>query len=238
MRTPQERRPTGRIPVAIIAATMLCALAPVARAARPEVVVRVRGEVTDASGAAVPGHTVRLIKTRTIYRFKSPRSQDQGVEEARARTDAEGRFEIEFSLDPSFHAYFIRFYDPALFDGVKYQLPRDVEITRQAEKGGAVEAHGVLPLHPDWPQVKALIAEYGAASHRGQILRSLGLPKIREPVGEGRELWVFEEAGVSYVIEGDRVVETRRTRSDRRPDAPAPALSSGDRPPAERVDER
>jgi hypothetical protein len=151
-------------------------------------------------------------------------------------TDGEGRFELEFALDPSFHAYFVRFFEPALFDAVKYLVPSDLEITRQSEKGGVVEAHAVLRFHPDWPQVKALIGEYGAASPRGQILRSLGLPKHKEDLGEGRELWVFEAAGVSYVIEGEKVVETRKTDGGQS-GSTAPGASPG-QPDQERVNDR
>jgi hypothetical protein len=239
MRTSGEGRQPGWRSVALAAGLVAAAALQgrEARAARPETIVTVRGVVTDASGAAVAGHTVRLIKTRTIHKLKSPRSQDQGVEEKRAMTDGEGRFELEFALDPSFPAYFVRFFDPALFDAVKYLVPGDLEITRQSEKGGVVEAHVVLRLHPDWPQVKALIAEYGAASPRGQILRSLGLPKHKEDLGEGRELWVFEAAGVSYVIEGEKVVETRKTGGARSGTA-APAATPGQAEPEEHVNDR
>lgn len=240
MRTSRERRQPVWRGIAIAAGLLAVAVfqSPGAWAARPETIVTVRGVVTDATGAAVAGHTVRLIKTRTIYKLKAPRSQDQGVEEKRTMTDGEGRFELEFSLDPSFHAYFVRFFEPALFDGVKYLVPSDLEITRQSEKGGVVEAHAVLRLHPDWPQVKALIAEYGAASPRGQILRSLGLPKHKEDLGEGRELWVFEAAGVSYVIEGEKVVETRKTGGGAQPEAATPAASPEQPDPEERVNDR
>jgi hypothetical protein len=236
MGTPLERRHLARRPVAIASLALLAAvgIASLARAARNETIVRVRGQVTDASGAPVPGHTVRLIKTRTVYKMKAPRSQAQMAEETRVRTDAEGAFEFQFPLDPAFHAYFVRFYDPALFDSVKYVVPKDAEISRLVEKGIAIEARTVLQMNPDWPQVRALVEEYGAASNRGQILRSLGLPKMKEPLEEGRELWVFDAAGISYVIEGDKVVETRKSDTAPRRGEPVPASSSG---AAERVDD-
>jgi hypothetical protein len=67
----------------------------------------------------------------------------------------------------------------------------------------------VLDLQPGWPEVEALIREYGVGTQRGQILRSLGLPSRRLPQGPGRELWEYDDARVSYLIEGGKVLETR-----------------------------
>jgi len=209
-------------------------MAPAAAVAAPETVVTVRGMVAETGGTPVPGNAVRILKTRTVYSMKAPRSQDQGVEEIRALTDAQGKFSLELTLDPKFKYYYVRFYDPKEFDGVKYRLPIDLDISRAVKNGAAVEANGVLELQPTWPEVRKLVDEYGAASRRGQIVRALGLPTRRVSGEEGREIWTYDAAGVSYVLEGDKVIETRRM--------PVPA---GDGPqvpvdapqPAERVDD-
>jgi len=215
----------------LVAAPLLAA--PRAAFAAPDIVVTVRGTVTEVGGAPVPGNPVRILKTRTVYSLKAPRSQDQGVEEIRALTDAQGKFSIDLTLDPKFKYYYLRFYDPKEFDGVKYRLPIDLDISRSVKLGVPVEATGVLELQPTWPEVRKLVDEYGAASRRGQIVRALGLPTRRVSGEEGREIWTYEAAGVTYVLEGDKVIETRRmpvTATD------APQVPVDAPQPAERVD--
>lgn len=169
----------------------------------------VRGRVTDEKGQGVPGQTVRLLKSRTFVKLGGMRSLDQSVEEKRAVTDSLGFFEFEFPVDASFPYYYLRFYDPKTFDAVQYRMPEDREITKRVRSGRPVEVSIGLKLQPDWPQVKALIDAYTPGSQVGQILRSLGLPRSRQPEGPGRELWRYDQAGKAYVVEGGRVIETR-----------------------------
>ncbi|MBI4168809.1 MAG: hypothetical protein HY510_02585 [Acidobacteria bacterium] len=180
--------------------------------ARSEKVVAVRGRVMDESGAAVPGHAVRLLKSRSVVQIGGLRSRDQHVEELRAATDEHGFFEFDFPADSQFPYYYLRFYDPKNYDAVKYRLPEDSDISRRVRRGRPVQVSVVLKFHPDWLQVKALIDRHGAGTHCGQILRSLGLPSSREARGAGREIWTFEKAGVSYLVEGSKVLETHRLR--------------------------
>ena len=178
--------------------------------ARVDRTVSVRGRITDASGSAVPGHTVRLLKARTIITLKNFQTRGQNVEEVRTTTDSRGFYEFAFPIDKQFRYYYLRFYDPGDFDSVKYRLPADREISRRARRGRPVRADIVLEMTLDWPEVKGLIDEYGPASHRGQILRALGLPSRRTPQGEGRQLWEYDGARVSYLVVGDKVLETSR----------------------------
>jgi len=195
-----------------------------------ESVATVKGMVSDAGGAAVPGHVVRLLKTRKLRALSAPRSSSQEVEEARTKTDAEGHFSIEFKVDNEFPFWYVRFYDPKEFDAVKYRVPQDVEISRGLAGSAAVEVGVVLQIQPDWPKVKALVDQYGPASRRGQIIRNLGLPSSQNPEGEDREIWVYDAAGVSYILQGDAVIETRHFA----PTAP-PATPPDTAVPAEKV---
>jgi hypothetical protein len=206
-----------------LALVALLAFAPAGRAASPDPAVVVKGSLTEANGTPAAFQTVRLLKTRKIRSVSDPRAREQEVEEARTRTDGSGGFRFEIPADPSFPYWFLRFYDPKEFDTVKYQVPPDHDVSRAVHDGYGIEVTAVLQLHPDWPRVKALVDQYGPASHRGQILRSLGLPTRQEPQAEGRELWVFSGSGVSYLLEGDNVVETRRTSPDPTSGAPQPA---------------
>jgi len=216
---------------AVVAATAIAAAAQLQAAADRDAALTIRGAVSDASGAAVPAATVRILKTRRVRVLGAAPDADQAVEEARGRTDAQGRYSIDIPVDHAFPFWFVRFYDVKSFDGVKYRRPADTDISRQVRAGTTIEASAVLQFHPDWPQVKALVEQYGAASRRGQILRSLGLPTRRAPQEGGLETWEYPAAGVAYLLDGDRVVETRRTE-------PAPAAPTNEGPiAAEKVED-
>lgn len=194
----------------VVAATVFAAAAQLQAAADRDAALTIRGAVSDASGAAVPAATIRVLKTRRVKVLGAAPDADQAVEEARGRTDAQGRYTIDIPVDHAFPFWFVRFYDVKSFDAVKYRLPLDADISRQVRAGATIEASAVLQFHPDWPQVRALVEQYGAASRRGQILRSLGLPTRRQPQDGGLETWEYPAAGVAYLLDGDRVVETRR----------------------------
>ncbi len=206
--------------------------------AAPDRTVSVRGTVTDETGEAVPGHTVRLLKSRSVLHLGTFRSQDQNVEEVRATTDEHGFFEFSFPSDSQFPYYYMRFYDPKSFDAIKYRLPEDKEISRRVRQGRPVQVSVILKIQQDWPRVKSLIDEYGPASHCGQILRSLGLPSSRTPQEGGKEVWRYDRAGVSYVIQGSRVLETHRIPKSFPPGVPAEAESEEQPVPAVRVEDR
>ena len=193
----------------VVAATVIAGAAQLHAAADREAALTITGSVRDVSGAAVPAATIRVLKTRRVKVLGAAPDADQAVEDARGRTDAEGHYSIDIPVDRAFPFWFVRFYDVKTFDAVKYRLPQDADISRQVRAGATIEASAVLQFHPDWPQVKALVEQYGAGSRRGQILRSLGLPTRRGPQEGGIETWEYPAAGVAYVLDGDRVVETR-----------------------------
>lgn len=197
--------------------------------------VDVRGRVVDATGAAVPGHAVRLLKARTIVNLGTFKKSEQNVEELSATTDAHGFFEFNFPLDKKFRYYYLRFYDPDDFDAIKYRLPTDKDISSKARKGRAIQADVTLELQPGWPDIEALIREYGAGTQRAQILRALGLPSRRVPQGPGRELWEYDAAGIAYLIEGGKVLETRRDFEAGESESDGSAIPAGD-PPARPVE--
>ena len=176
----------------------------------PEVVVR--GQMTDESGQPVSGHAVRLIKARTyvtLANFKFNK-QSQDLEEARTTTDRHGFFEFTFPVDPDFRYYYLRFYDPAVFDSVRFRVPADRDVSRRARKGRPVLANVELRANPEWPEVKSLIDRYGPASDLGRILRAVGLPTRRTGEPGGREIWWYDAHDVSYVLQGEKVLKTRR----------------------------
>jgi len=228
--TSRVRSGAARCGIAAALLALLAPGAPPARAADAAGTIRVRGRVIEETGDGVPAQIVRLLKSRTYLRLGGMRSLDQSVEEKRATTDALGFFELECPADSGFPYYYLRFYDPKGFDAVKYRLPEDRDISKRVRQGRSVEVSVSLRLQDDWPKVKALIDQYTPASQVGQVLRSLGLPSSRTVEGPGRELWTYERAGVAYLVEGPKVLETRtlpggpqRAREQAGKDEPAPA---------------
>ena len=222
--------------VVVAAAIGFVALGGTFAAAAPDPAkVPVRGRITGEHGEGVPGQTVRLLKSRTFVKLGGMRSLDQSVEEKRIVTDSLGFFEFECPVDATFPYYYLRFYDPKTFDSVQYRLPEDREITKRVRLGRPVEVSVGLKAQPDWPQVKALIDAYTPGSQVGQVLRSLGLPKSRAPEGPGRELWRYDQAGVAYLVEGGRVIETRTLPGGARNAEDAPGKDEPS--PAVRVEE-
>jgi hypothetical protein len=172
--------------------------------------VAVHGTVTDASGAPVAYQTVRLLKTRRIRNAPGGKSRDQDVEEVRTRTNDVGAYRLEVQEDYTFPYWFVRFYDPKDFDSVKFLLPQDADVSHAVREGLGVDASSVFRFHPEWDRVRKEVDEVGAASHRGQILRSLGLPTRRTPAEDGKEVWEYPALGIAYVLQEDAVVEVRR----------------------------
>jgi hypothetical protein len=180
----------------------------------------------------VAGLAVRVLKSRRILHIGSLSTTEQSLEEIRSRTDGQGFYEFELPADPQFPYYYLRFYDPAEFDAVKYRLPEDRDISRRVREGRPVQVPLILAFAKDWPEVRTLVDQYGPASHCGQILRALGLPSRRTPQEGGRELWTYDKDGVAYLVEGAKVVETRQIG---RPGAAAAGPSAA-ATPATRLD--
>ncbi len=236
------RTPGGAARLAAIGLAALVGGAAGSAFAGPDREVVVRGQVTDEEGAPVTDHAVRLLKARTIISIEkfNLKKRSQDLEETRTTTDGHGFFEFTFPVDPEFRYYYLRFYDPETFDAVRFRVPEDRDISRRARKGRQVHASVTLRFHPDWAEVRTLIDRHGETSHRGRILRALGLPDSRTEEGDGRVVWSYEAEGVSYVLEGDRVVETRGNVRARTPaEKPAEQIEEGEREilDVERVDE-
>lgn len=215
------------------AAALLCGflLPAAALADENEGRVSIHGRVIDENGAGVAGQVVRLLKSRTYLKIGNLRSLDQSVEETRVTTDALGFFEIGARRDPAFPYTYLRFYDPKTFDAVQYRLPEDREISKRVRAGRSVQVSVPLQFQPDWPKVRTLLETYSPGSQVGQVLRSLGLPSSRAVEGPGRELWTYDKAGMAYVVEGPKVIETRtlpggakNAEGEPGKDAPEPAV--------------
>jgi hypothetical protein len=174
--------------------------------------VVLRGTVKDQAGAPLAGYPIRLIKTKTILNLLHFSTGSQQQEGARTQTSASGEFEMRVVPDPKYDYFYLRFYDAASFDPVRYQVPGDKDVTRPLKSGTEVVVEEVIQDNPDWSRVEAMLKEFGAESNRGRILRALGLPERRETVAgsPGRENWWYYTKGICYQLQSDEVLKIRR----------------------------
>lgn len=175
----------------------------------PQVVIR--GRVQDGEGRPLSGLDVILIRTKKTVDVRRLQWEESEAVLDRARTDAQGFYEIRAADDGSFASYFLRFNDPSSFDAVRYTALADEDISRRFRRGRPMVENRLVRGHRDWPKVQEEIARVGADSARGQLLRRLGLPeRVETGTGGGREEWWYYRRGVVYQFEGERVLGERR----------------------------
>lgn len=178
----------------------------------------VRGRVTDAQGEGVAAVPVRILATRRVVRFLTVESRPAETQLNSTSTDANGFYEMVVSKNREYDFYFLRFYDPVQFDGIRFSLPADVEITSRIDKRRPVVEDLALKDSPEWEAVQRLVKLYGRDSTRGRIIRDLGVPdRTERSPGAGnleRETWWYETVGVAYIIEDGQVIERKTFQSE------------------------
>ncbi|HEY7677629.1 MAG TPA: hypothetical protein VIG69_11180, partial [Candidatus Methylomirabilis sp.] len=100
-------------------------------------------------------------------------------------------------------------YGPEGFDGVRFRKSEPIDVTDPLKVQRELRFDQVLRTQADWPEVQRLMAEYGAESPRGQILRTHGLPEKREPFtleGQAGETWWYYGLAVSYRFVGPKLL--------------------------------
>jgi len=201
----------------MMSATLLLPAAAQAAWGKPTKIL-VRGRVTDTQGQGVADVPVRVLATRRVVRFLTVESRPAETEMTATTTDANGFYELVVSKDRDYDFYFLRFYDPVKFDGVRFARAADVEITARIDKRRPVVEDLVLQDSPEWEAVQRLVKLYGSDSTRGRIIRELGVPDRTErstgPDQLERETWWYETAGVAYVIQDGQVVERKLFQSE------------------------
>jgi hypothetical protein len=171
----------------------------------------VTGLVTDESGQPVAnspvlivGRSLELVTRRLDY-------EEHGRQEVRGRTDAAGRYFIEFVPATAGNNFYLFLYDKTGFDRVKYRQPEPLDITSALGRDRTVIVNQVLRFHPAWTEVERQLTFYGPDSERGQILRKHGLPEKREesPSAQGdAQVWWYYADGVSYWFTGEKLMRT------------------------------
>lgn len=172
----------------------------------------VTGRVTDESGQPVAGTPVVIVGRSLDLVTSRMEYMERDRKEARAVTDAQGQYRVEFVPASLGNNFYLFFYDRTGFDRVKYQRPDPLDVTSLLERGRTLTVNQVLRFQPSWSEVQRQIAYYGAGSDRGKILRRHGLPEKRETSGEGdraTDVWWYYADGVSYWFTGDKLTRTQ-----------------------------
>ncbi len=173
----------------------------------------VTGRVTDGSGKAVANNPVVIVARTASFDPMRLAYEASGRQEAHGKTDADGRYRIEFVPANLGNNFYLFFYDQTGFDRVRYKTPAPQDITKLVETERAPVINQVLEDNVTWPEVQRQIAFYGPQTERGRILRTHGLPDKREqPAGGGgdQELWWYYADGVSYRFTGTSLTATTR----------------------------
>jgi hypothetical protein len=171
----------------------------------------VMGRVTDASGQPVGGTPVVIVARSLDLVTSRMEYQERGRKEARAVTDAQGQYRLEFVPASLGNDFYLFFYDKTSFDRVKYRQPEPLDITSMLDRKRTVTVNQVLQFQQSWTEVQRQIAYFGANSDRGKILRQFGLPEKRETSGSGTaaaDVWWYYADGVSYWFSGDKLTRT------------------------------
>ncbi|HSB72545.1 MAG TPA: carboxypeptidase-like regulatory domain-containing protein [Candidatus Methylomirabilis sp.] len=171
----------------------------------------VGGQITDESGRPVSATPVVVVGRSLDLATTQFQYVEQGRQELRAATDAQGRFRLEFVPADLGNNFFLFFYDKTGFDGVKYRRPEPLDITLLLRRDRDIIVNQVLQFAAGWPEVARQIDFYGAESERGKILRKFGLPEKREQAGTGgdSEVWWYYADGVSYWFTGGKLTTTQ-----------------------------
>lgn len=188
----------------IIAAVVLAGPADAAVRQAP-----VRGRVVNESGYGVPDVAVRLLQSRRDFKLSDWEFEEEVVSVLLGRTDEGGFFDLVADPDPDYRYFWLRFYDPKTFDGVRYQLPEDRAITQHLRKGRPVTVTVILLDHPDWAQVAGWIERLGADSPRAQLVRQLGIPDRRDEADGVERFWYVRNETVYRFRDGKFIGEER-----------------------------
>ena len=170
--------------------------------AAPAPRVEIRGRITDGAGHGLPDVAVRFLQGRRDFKMLQWEYEDNVLQDVVTRTDEHGFFEAILAPDPEYRFFWLRFFEGASFDAVRYRRPEDLEITDQVRQGRPVIRSVVLEDHPDWVQVEAWLERLGPDSARGQVVRRLGIPDRREKVNGVESFWYRKTATIYRFQDG------------------------------------
>src|SRR5574337_222473 len=157
-------------------------------------------------GRPVPGAPVLVVGRRLALTTKFDYTE-LDRRELRVLTADDGRYMAEFIPSELGNNLYLFFYAEKGFDGVRFQRPDGIDITKRLKESGELRLDQVLLDHPQWKEVQRQIAQFGVDSARGKVLRQLGLPeRIDRGTGDQfAETWWYYKKGISYRFVGSAV---------------------------------
>ena len=166
----------------------------------------ITGQITDQQGRPVSMTPVLVVGRKLDLDMKFE-YKELDRRQFKALTDRDGRYRAEFIPSELGNNVYLFFYAEEGFDGVRFQKPEGVDITSQLKGARELRIDQVLLDNPKWKEVQQQIAQYGADSMRGKVLRQLGLPeRVDRGVGNPpTETWWDYTKGISYRFAGPAV---------------------------------
>jgi len=163
----------------------------------------ISGRITDQQGHPVPGTPVLVVGRKLDLDMKFE-YKELDRRQIKVLTDRDGRYKVEFLPSDLGNNLFLFFYAEEGFDGVRFEKPDGVDITGRLREARELKFDQTLIDNPKWKEVQQKIAQYGADSMRGKVLRQLGLPeRIERGIGDRpTETWWYFTKGISYRFTG------------------------------------
>ncbi len=173
----------------------------------------ITGRVTDTEGRPVAGTPVLLVGRDLGFALFTLGYEEMGRREARVLTDERGEYRIAMVPGQLGNNLYLFFYDREGFDHVRYARAAPVDLTKRLKDEAHLVVNQTLRNNPDWLEVVRLRQEYGPDSHRGRILRQMGLPERREATQSGSDLveqWHYFSRGITYVLRNGELSGTHQ----------------------------
>lgn len=166
----------------------------------------VTGRITDQQGRPVQGTPVLVVGRKLDLNMKFE-YKELDRRDLKVLTDRDGRYRAEFIPSDLGNNLYLFFYAGEGFDGARFQKPDGIDITGRLKESREVRLDQVLLDHPKWKEVQQKIAQYGADSMRGKVLRQLGLPeRVERGIGDQpTETWWYYSKGISYRFVGPAI---------------------------------
>jgi hypothetical protein len=169
----------------------------------------IEGQVFDRQGQPLAGVFVEVLHVSTPAPLSLERGERKQTRLARAETGEAGFFRVDLRETPARGEIFVRCDVSEGWDGLRYAAPEPDEVGDALRARGYAVAALLAEDARGWPELRREIERAGGPrTKRGTILRSHGLPPETLTTVEGRTLWRYPH--VTYVFEGETLVETRR----------------------------